>query len=142
MFVEDIRDILINVSIALLVWLFTILIFIPLSEIINAKPSITNFISLIGLVGLIKPLYDGTISAIRFSEKMSQVYLKRGMEKKAVMARILIIEIIAILDTIILASLLWGISPILGGIIIIFYIFFTTIFLLINSEKICKIFLK
>jgi len=51
MFVEDIRDILINVSIALLVWLFTILIFIPLSEIINAKPSITNFISLIGLVG-------------------------------------------------------------------------------------------
>lgn len=142
MLVDDIRDILINIGIALLIWLFTLLIFIPLSEIVGVKPSITNFISLIGLVGLIKPLYDGTISTIKFSEKISQIYLKRNMEKRAVMTKILIIEIIAILDTIILASLLWRISPIFGGIIIIFYIFFTTIFLLINSEKICKFILK
>ena len=113
---------MVDYSTAFLIWLFSIFLFIPLAEAVPTQPPLYPIVSFIIFVAIFSLVAKATSTFIEFIGWITGVLEKRGKMEKARLVKFILFEVLIIIDSVLVIPLLWLISPIFGGIALIFAI--------------------
>ncbi|MCD6564137.1 MAG: hypothetical protein J7K23_09525 [Thermoproteales archaeon] len=128
----------VDFSIAFLLWLFSIFIFIPLAKLIPITPPLYPIVSFIVLVSIISVVYKASLNMLKFINWIVGYLEKKKKIEKAKLVQFVLLEILIIVDSILLIPLTWLISPVFGGILLIIALFLAIIVFSMYSSTIAE----
>ena len=113
---------------AFLVWLFTLLILIPLSHEVVTEVPLHSLVAFIAFIAITHQVFN---ASIRLLEALRLETSRRN--------RLIILEGILMLDAVLLIPIVWAASPILGGIGLMFVLLCAGIILLLYLDVVASL---
>ena len=112
--VKTLSEAMVNYIIAFMIWLFTLFVFIPLAEETVVEPPLGAIVAFIGLMGMAHSTYKGSILLLEYRKNLADETKK--------LIKLGILETVVVLDGVLVIPIVWRISSILGGLMLIAFI--------------------